>query len=120
MSSSKNLGNVIFIIEDEPAITRVLKRKISKKGFLIKTATSLKEARKLFLDEAPCAVFLDYVLSDGRSSDLVTYGVLSPEYKIFLMSAFMDDLEKKDFLNLNVTFLKKPFESLDEVLSGLD
>lgn len=110
----------IFIIEDEPAITRVLKRKLNKKGFLTKTATSLKEAQKLFLSETPYAVFLDYVLADGRSSDLVTYSVLSSEYKIFLMSAFMDDLEKKDFQNLNVSFLKKPFESLDEVLSGLD
>ncbi len=120
MNLSKNLSKVIFIIEDEPAITRVLKRKISKKGFSIKTATSLKDARKLFLDEVPSVVFLDYVLTDGRSSDLVTYGILSTEYEIFLMSAFMDDLEKKDFEHLNVTFLKKPFESLDEVLSGLD
>ena len=115
-----NLEKVILVIEDEPAITRILSRKLSKFGFTIKSAQSLKEAHKLLEFESPKAIFLDYVLEDGRSSDLVFGGHLKPNHRVFLMSAFMDDLEKEDFEGLNVTFLKKPFENLDEILKSLE
>ena len=111
---------LVLIIEDEPAITRVLSRKLTKLGFEIKSSTSLKKAQSLLKNENPEAIFLDYVLEDGRSSDLVSQGLLKIDYRIFLMSAFMDDLEKEDFKGLNVTFLKKPFENLDEIIGDLE
>jgi len=110
---------LVLIIEDEPAITRILTRKLNKMGFETKTSPSLSGAQPLLANEEPVAIFLDYVLEDGRSSDLVSTGLLKKQHKIFLMSAFMDDLEKSDFKGLNVTFLKKPFENLDEILNEL-
>ena len=35
------------------------------------------------------------------------------------MSAFMEDLEKKDFEGLNIQFLKKPFQDLNFILNQL-
>jgi DNA-binding NtrC family response regulator len=112
--------SVVLIIEDEPAITRILNRKLIKLGYETKSAPSLKEASDLLSSESPKAIFLDYVLEDGRSSDLVSSGHIKPEHRVFLMSAFMDDLEKDDFKGLNVTFLKKPFENLDEILKSIE
>jgi len=110
---------LVLIIEDEPAITRILSRKLGKLGYETKSSSSLKGAHELLEKEEPSAVFLDYVLEDGRSSDLASQGHLKPKHRIFLMSAFMDDLEKEDFRALNVTFLKKPFENLDEILASI-
>ena len=111
---------VVLIIEDEPAITRILSRKLQKLGFSIESSATLKKAEELLDTHKPHAIFLDYVLEDGRSSDLALRSHLKSNHRIFLMSAFMDDLEKEDFKGLNVTFLKKPFENLDEILSTLE
>lgn len=111
---------LILVIEDEPAITRILSRKLQKLGFLVENSATLKRAEELLSAHKPHAIFLDYVLEDGRSSDLALKSYLKPEHRVFLMSAFMDDLEKEDFQGLNVTFLKKPFENLDEILSTLE
>ena len=111
---------LVLIIEDEPAITRILSRKLNKLGYETKSSSSLKGAQELLDSEEPSAIFLDYVLEDGRSSDLASLGHLKSKHKIFLMSAFMDDLEKEDFSALNVTFLKKPFENLDEILDSIE
>lgn len=105
-----------LIVEDEPAISRILMRKLSSIGLECKCTESVKESKNLINDFKPDVIFLDYVLSDGRSKELAVEGHLKEISQVFLMSAFMDDLEKKDFEGLNVTFLKKPFNDLQSVL----
>jgi two-component system response regulator PilR (NtrC family) len=109
-----------LVIEDEPAISRILVRKLKKIGYTVDSTDSLVEAKKLLSGDKPELLFLDYVLVDGRSQELASEGFLDQVSQIFLMSAFMDDLEKEDFKALNVTFLKKPFRDLDEVFSNLE
>lgn len=109
----------VLIVEDEPAISRILSRKIKQIGHEAETTDNVSEAAKLIESFEPDVIFLDYVLKDGRSRELAVSGVLKSDHRIFLMSAFMDDLEKSDFANLDVTYLKKPFKDLKSVLDSL-
>ena len=106
-----------LIVEDEPAISRILMRKLSSLGLECKCTESVKESKNLIAEFKPDVLFLDYVLVDGRSKELAVEGYLNEIPQIFLMSAFMDDLEKKDFKGLEVIFLKKPFNDLQSVLN---
>jgi len=105
-----------LIVEDEPAIARILSRKLKGLGYDCSVTESVKEAKTLLKNLKPDLLFLDYVLVDGRSKELAVEGCLSCVPQIFLMSAFMEDLEKKDFEGLNIEFLKKPFQDLNSVL----
>lgn len=105
-----------LIVEDEPAIARILSRKLRSLGYECSTTESVKEAKSLLESLRPQLLFLDYVLVDGRSKELAVEGYLNDVPQIFLMSAFMQDLEKKDFEGLNIEFLQKPFEDLNSVL----
>lgn len=109
-----------LVVEDEPAISRILVRKLSRMGFECSATESILESKKILESEKVDLLFLDYVLVDGRSRELAVEGYLKDIGKIYLMSAFMDDLEKKDFESLNVTFLKKPFKDLSEVLREVE
>lgn len=110
-----------MVIEDEPAIARILTRKLKNMGYACEATDSIERSKELLAEGGALdVVFLDYVLVDGRSKELAVEGHLSRVKKIYLMSAFMDDLEKKDFENLNVTYLKKPFKSLNAVLSEVE
>ena len=105
------------IVEDEPAIARILSRKLKGMGYECTVTESVNEAKVILEKVKPELLFLDYVLADGRSKELAVEGHLKSVPKIFLMSAFMEDLEKKDFEGLNVVFLKKPFQDLKSVLA---
>lgn len=109
----------VLIVEDEPAISRILSRKIKQMGHEVEATDVVSQAAELIKHFKPEVIFLDYVLKDGRSRELAVSGALKPDHRIFLMSAFMDDLEKSDFANLDVTYLKKPFKDLKSVLGSL-
>jgi len=108
-----------LVVEDEPAIARILSRKLRALGYDCMVTESVKEAKGLLTDNKLDLLFLDYVLTDGRSKELAVEGYLKEVPKIFLMSAFMEDLEKKDFDGLNIEFLKKPFQDLNSILDQL-
>lgn len=109
----------VLIVEDEPAISRLLKRRLLKADFEVTCVSSLKEAKKALKESGWSFIFLDYILEDGRSKDLADQSYLGETDKIYLMSAFMEDLDKSDFKNLNVIYLKKPFDNLSEVLESI-
>ncbi len=109
-----------LVVEDEPAISRILTRKLNRMGYECVSTESIAEAKKILGSEKMDVVFLDYVLVDGRSKELAVGGHLEGVPHLYLMSAFMDDLEKTDFSNLNVTFLKKPFKDLASILSEVE
>lgn len=108
-----------LVVEDEPAIARILSRKLKGLGYECTVTDSVKEAKGLLTSIKPSLLFLDYVLTDGRSKELAVEGYLKEVPQIYLMSAFMEDLEKKDFDGLNVEFLKKPFQDLNSILNQL-
>lgn len=109
----------VLVVEDEPAISRIICRKLRSMGYECRAVESIIEAKKRIGEDRPEIAFLDYILVDGRSKELAVGGYLNNVRKIFVMSAFMDDLDKNDFDGLNVTFLKKPFSDLMGVLETL-
>ncbi len=114
-----NSTDSVLVVEDETAISRLLKRRLLKSNFEVVCVSSLKEAKKSLSESDWDFIFLDYFLEDGISKDLADQNFLKKTYKIFLMSAFMDDLDKSDFKNLKVIYLKKPFDNLSEVLDNM-
>lgn len=110
----------ILVVEDEPTIARILMRKISALGHKVEGTGKIKEACKLLNEKSYDILFLDYVLEDGRAIDLVKKAKLSDIGRIYMMSAFMDEVDKSLFNQLNVkAFLTKPFDDLDVVLQDL-
>ena len=109
----------VLVVEDEPAISRLLSRRLKKNHFDVKCVASLSEAKEALKETDWDFIFLDYILEDGRSKDLADQKYLKFTDKVFLMSAFMEDLDKTDFKSLNVVYLKKPFDNLTEVLENM-
>ncbi len=109
-----------LVVEDEPAISRILMRKLKQIGFECVATKSIIETKEILKNQKIDVVFLDYVLVDGSSKELALEGYLNDVSHLYLMSAFMDDLEKKDFSKFNVTFLKKPFKDFAAILSKVE
>ncbi len=109
-----------LVVEDEPAISRILMKKLKQIGFECVATKSVIETKEILKNQKIDVVFLDYVLVDGSSKELAVGGYLDDVPHLYLMSAFMDDLEKSAFSKLNAIFLKKPFKDLSRVLSKME
>lgn len=109
----------VLIIEDEPTIARILERKLLKKKFSVSKVDSISEAKDILKNEFDL-VFLDFVLKDGRASDLLENEHLKAVPQIIMMSAFMEEIDKSVFSDFNIIkFLIKPFDDIDSVLNDI-
>ncbi len=109
----------VLIVEDEPTVARILERKLLKLGFKVEKVDTIAEASKA-LKHGVDILFLDFVLKDGRAVDLLPCSELKSVPRIIMMSAFMEEIDKTVFSDLNIIeFLIKPFSDIDSVLSNL-
>jgi PAS domain S-box-containing protein len=60
-----------LVIEDDEAVGRTVERTFSTHGYAVHVATSVSEAKRLWLDVGPDVVILDYHLPDGTALDLL-------------------------------------------------
>ena len=65
------MAYTILIVDDEPALQRLLGEILTQAGYRIETAGSCQEARSRFQQAAPDAVLLDVMLSDGDGFSLL-------------------------------------------------
>ncbi|WP_088654341.1 sigma-54-dependent transcriptional regulator [Geofilum rhodophaeum] len=83
--------NKLLIVEDDLAFSRILKGFLEKKGFTTNTASNLKEARNLLLENVYKHCLLDYRLPDGTGLELLQeLRDKSPGLQIIIMTAFSD------------------------------
>ena len=61
----------ILLVEDEPVVQANNKMILERRGFKLRQAYTLEEARALIAEEPPRAIILDIQLPDGNGLDLL-------------------------------------------------
>lgn len=101
----------ILVVDDDPGITLLLKRIISKKGHEILTAANGWEGLKIAQEEVPDLIFTDVRMPDLGGVELAGFLKADPNLKhipVIILSgtAFLLELEKTPADNI----LTKPFD----------
>ena len=110
----------ILIIEDDPAVRKVLKRLFEPHGYIVDLAEDGSSGLELFRKNLPSAVVLDLRLPDMPGHDVcreITH--TAPERPIVVLSANSDAFEKVVLLEMGARdYVTKPF-SPRELLARL-
>lgn len=110
----------ILVIDDEQEIRALLSRFLMKNGFLVLSAGTLEEGRRLFNQSKPELVFLDINLPDGNGLlELKHINSGKLKHKVIMMSAFDHNEVKMEAIQYGaLDFLSKPFniERLNQVV----
>ena len=111
----------ILIVDDDPAIRKMLVEVLSLEGYPTETVTNGQEALETLAVSAPRVVLLDLLMPvlDGRGvmEHLDTNPALRSQHKVILVSAF-SHLETARDLVVDGT-LAKPF-TVNQLLSVLE
>jgi two-component system OmpR family response regulator len=110
----------VLLIEDDSAVTRVLRLSLKNGGFETAEAESGGEALKIMDDDGFDAVILDLCLPDGLGGDVLRRLQTNDGYPVWVaMSALDEDEVTRRFGPLQGPFLAKPFDPWD-LISLLD
>ncbi len=106
-------GEVILLVEDEPAVRSLTKRILERHGYVVIDASTGDEALAIFQREGARIelVLTDVVMPGLRGPELVAeIERLRPGLPVMLMSGYADDdLMRRGVFPEHVAFLKKPF-----------
>ena len=82
---------VLLCVDDEPLGLEVRKVVLQRQGYEVLTATSGRDALKLFSANAITAVILDYSMPEMNGGEVAAeLKRLNPGVKILLLSAYLD------------------------------
>jgi CheY-like chemotaxis protein len=82
---------VLLCVDDEPLGLEVRKVVLQRQGYDVLTATSGREALKLFAAHNVNAVILDYSMPEMNGAEVAAeLKRINPEVKILLLSAYLD------------------------------
>jgi len=113
------MSNKILIIEDEPDIRKTIEYNLSREGFEILTAASLKEGKEL-LDKSFSLLVLDLMLPDGSGLDLCRELKSNQEFMnipIVILTAKDDEVDKVVGFELGADdYVTKPFSVRELIL----
>jgi two-component system phosphate regulon response regulator PhoB len=113
------MSNKILIIEDEPDIRKTIEYNLSREGFEILTAASLKEGKEL-LDKSFSLLVLDLMLPDGSGLDLCRELKSNQELMnipIVILTAKDDEVDKVVGFELGADdYVTKPFSVRELIL----
>lgn len=91
LRQNNNEMNSVLIIEDDITFSLMLKTWLGKKGFDVKSASSVSEARKLLENDSFDLVLSDLRLPDGNGIDLLKWiKETEPEEPIIMMTSYAD------------------------------
>jgi len=108
----------IVVVDDEPAIRRLLRSALERAGYAVIEAGTAREAQSAFDIDHPDAVLLDLGLPDREGLELVPLVVKSGA-ALLVISAREATQEKISALDLGADdYVTKPFDT-DEVLARL-
>jgi len=111
-------GHKVVIVDDEPAIRRLLKSALERAGYVVVEASTAREALNASDIDRPDAVMLDLGLPDRDGLELVPLFVKSGA-ALLIISAREATQEKIAALDLGADdYVTKPFDT-DEVLARL-
>ena len=108
----------IVVVDDEPAIRRLLRNALERAGYAVVEAGTAREAQNALNIDHPDAVLLDLGLPDREGLELVPLIVKSGA-ALLVISAREETQEKITALDLGADdYVTKPFDT-DEVLARL-
>lgn len=85
----------LLVVEDEPALMRLITRALENEGFRVHGASGVTEARRVLEQESPLAVLTDLGLDDGSGAEVLRLARhLHPGIACLIMSG--GDLETAD------------------------
>jgi signal transduction histidine kinase len=115
--SDAGQGEVILLVEDEPAVRSLTKRVLERHGYVVFDAATGVEALAIFRREGERIqlVLTDVVMPGLRGPELVAeIARLRPGVPAMFISGYADDdLMRRGIFPEHVAFLKKPFSHND-------
>src|SRR5215216_5496741 len=99
-----------LVVDDEPAILRLLKPVLEANNFQFISAGTIAEAIKCIATDSPDIVILDLGLPDGDGKDVIRHVRSWSDVPIIVLSARDREAEKIEALDLGADdFVNKPF-----------
>ena len=77
----------LLLVEDEPLVQINNKKILQRRGYLLKQAFSLEEARVIIAEDAPRAIVLDIMLPDGSGLDFLAELRQSSNVPVLMLTA---------------------------------
>ncbi|MCB1098457.1 MAG: response regulator [Verrucomicrobiae bacterium] len=112
-NSSQETGRIL-LVEDEPSVMQFVEKVLSRKGYLVESATNVKEACRLYDTRTPgewSLVFTDAMLPDGTGMDVINHvGARCRGASILLSSGYSDNRALVQLAEeRRLHFLPKPY-----------
>ena len=103
----------ILVVEDEPAIVRLIEFTLEQAGFQVQSADSVEAAKPLLANELPDLLLLDWMLpgvSGIQFAKQLRSDERTRELPIILLTARGEDMDKEQGLNQGADdYITKPF-----------
>lgn len=108
---------VIYSLEDDLDIQKIINVSLTKVGYLVKSFTTIKEFLDAFYSSEPDMCLLDIMLEDGNGIDVLKKIRSNPIYdkiQIIIISAKRMTLDKIEGLDSGADdYIEKPFDILE-------
>ncbi len=101
----------ILLLDDEKEILTHVKNELLKEGFYkIITASTVYEAKELFMAEKPHLLVLDIMLPDGEGYEVLKYARMHENVPVVFLTAKDEDIDRLVGLGLGADdYITKPF-----------
>jgi len=104
------VGALVLVIDDEPAILRILKSTLRAAGYRVETAETGSDAVRLVAGQSPDLILLDLGLPDLDGKDVIESLRAWTQVPIVVLSARHDEGERIAALDLGADdYVTKPF-----------
>lgn len=108
-------GGTVLVVEDEPALARVVTRIVAKGGYQVLAATNGAEALQLYAKHGCDMLLTDVIMpemSGPRLAEILHEH--NPDLPVVFMSGYSNGLlGETHILNNDITFIEKPFTTSD-------
>ncbi|HEX3303079.1 MAG TPA: response regulator, partial [Thermomicrobiales bacterium] len=105
--------HVVLVVDDEPAIVRLVRAKLQSDGRAVISANSGEEALKVLEDERPDLIVLDVMMPgiDGfETLRRIRTGAFSNQVPVIMLTARASDADRLKGLNAGADdYMSKPF-----------
>ncbi|NVK42239.1 MAG: response regulator transcription factor [Oceanospirillaceae bacterium] len=109
-----------LVVDDDPTFTRVLSRALTRRGYGVKVARSVDEARRLLQDWVPSLATVDLKMEGDSGLALIPeLRAASAEMGILVLTGYASIATAVDAIKLGATqYLPKPADA-DQILAAL-
>lgn len=110
MTSQSEAARVL-VVEDEPAIARLVEVTLAEQGYTVFTASTLARAKQLITQSPPDVIILDFGLPDGDGLELVREKHYGDTTRVLCLTASTDEELVVRALDAGADdYLAKPFQ----------